>query len=118
MVEKLILYLFVVLTLVYSNGCKDSGIDIKNLQLVNTSWRLESFETIGVYITPIQDGRVYSITFLPDLGCASKGRLQRLCGDIRNVRQGNRSADCCESSILHRKVLWTRVALLVISGWT
>lgn len=77
MVEKLILYLFVVLTLVYSNGCKDSGIDIKNLQLVNTSWRLESFETIGVYITPIQDGRVYSITFLPD----SVAQVRADCND-------------------------------------
>jgi hypothetical protein len=65
-IRKIILHSFIALLLTLCGGCKDSGTEIRNCGLVNTTWRLESFETIGVGTDRIQDGRVYSVTFLPD----------------------------------------------------
>jgi heat shock protein HslJ len=66
MIQRVILCTFAVLPLIYSIGCKNGGVDSKNLELVNTPWRLESFETVEVGTNRILDGRIYSIRFLPD----------------------------------------------------
>jgi heat shock protein HslJ len=67
MTTKLILHLLILQSLTFFLGCKNAGIDSEqNLELKNTVWQLQSFETEQAGVTHIQDGRVYSITFLPD----------------------------------------------------
>jgi len=72
-----VLYSLAVVTFMFSIGCKDSGVHVKNVEFLNTTWKLESFETVGVGATRIQDGRVYSITFLPD----TIARVRADCND-------------------------------------
>ena len=56
----------VLLFLLSSIGCRDSGPDSNSTQLQNILWTLQSFETIGGITDTIADGRTYSILFVSD----------------------------------------------------